>query len=82
MKHFVGIDNSNTAHSVVIIEETGQCVKEFEIENNLVGFEKLEKILLEYSEIFVGFELTFGPLIDYLRLTTYKFHQSFEDKKV
>lgn len=74
MKHFVGIDNSNAAHSVVIIDETGQCVKEFEIENNLSGFEKLEKNLLGFSEVSVGFELTFGPLIDYLRLTPCKLY--------
>jgi len=74
MKHFVGIDNSHTAHSVVIIEETGQCVKQFEITNDLAGFEKLHKLLSEFSEIFIGFEITFGPLVDFLRMSKYKIY--------
>ncbi|MES0491700.1 MAG: IS110 family transposase [Leptospirales bacterium] len=72
MKHFVGIDNSNTAHSVYIIDETGKKVKEFEITNNLPGFKNLELLLSGFSNATIGFELSYGPLVDYLRETAYK----------
>ena len=69
MKHFVGIDNSKDAHSVCILNENAQRVKEFEVQNNLAGFQKLDKELSGISHVTIGFELSFGPLVDYLRET-------------
>jgi transposase len=67
MKHFIGIDNSSLTHSIYIINENEKKIKEFNIENNLYGFKKLEESISKYPNSNIGFELSHGPLIDYLR---------------
>lgn len=72
MKHYVGIDNANLTHSVSIIDENGNFLKGFEIENNNSGFQKLKKDLIDYSDLVIALELPHGPLVDFLRDLPYK----------
>jgi len=74
MKHYIGIDNSKLTHSVFIIDENGNLMKELDIENNYSGFEKLRILLTDYENPVIAFELPHGPLIDYLRKLPYKLY--------
>ena len=76
MKIFVGIDNSNLTHSVNIIDEMGREKKYMVIENNSEGFEKLLRVLKEYTKenLYIGFEISHGPLVDFLRFHKFKLY--------
>lgn len=74
MKYFIGIDNSKLTHSVSIIDENGKLLKDFEVENNKSGFEKLRKTIKKYENVVIAFELPHGPLIDFLRKEKYKLY--------
>lgn len=74
MKHYVGIDNANLAHSVTIIDEFGKILKSFEFLNCHEGFEKLRKEIEKLEDPKVAFELPHGPLIDFLRKLPYKLY--------
>jgi len=66
--HYVGIDNSHSSHSVVIINHSGKVVQHFFIENNLKGFNMLNSRLTSLGSCVMGCEIAHGPLIDYLRI--------------
>lgn len=66
MKHFVGIDNSHLDHKVHIIDENGKTKTTFTIANTIKGFKELEKKLSVYHNNLIGFEISHGPLVDYL----------------
>lgn len=68
---FVGIDNSHSSHSVVILDENGKLVKRFSISNDMEGFNQLHDHLTEFKNVRIGFEISHGPLIDYLRNKNY-----------
>lgn len=72
MKHYIGIDNSKLTHSVSIIDSNGNLLKTLDIENDNSGFEKLQKVMSEYENPVIAFELPHGPIVDYLRKLPYK----------
>ncbi|MDH4201238.1 MAG: IS110 family transposase [Spirochaetia bacterium] len=72
MKHYIGIDNANLTHSVSIIDENGNLLKGFEIENNNDGFQKLRMNLNNYTDPVIAMEIPHGPLVDFLRTLTFK----------
>ena len=67
MKYFIGIDCSISSHSVCIVNEKKEKIKDFQISNDLNGFINLKENLVLYPDHIIGFELSHGPLIDYLR---------------
>jgi len=67
MKITFGIDNAILSHSVSIIDETRKIINSFEIENTLAGFKVLGNSLIKYPGASIGFEISQGPLVDYLR---------------
>lgn len=67
MHYFIGADNGSQKHSIHIMSENGERVKEFEIKNNLEGFKELGTFVKDYEQVHLCFETTHGPLVDYLR---------------
>ena len=67
MKYLVGIDCSTKSHSIFILNERKEKIKCFSIPNDLPGFLELRKCLLSYPDHRIAFELSHGPLIDFLR---------------
>ena len=67
MKYLFGIDCSTKSHSVLILNEKNEKIKFFQITNDFQGFIKLKKELSKYKDHKIGFELSHGPLIDFLR---------------
>lgn len=67
MNYYFGIDNSSSTHMVSIINENENKIKDFVIENNISGFISLKNILNNYPDHKIGFELSHGPIIDFLR---------------
>lgn len=82
MKKFIGIDNSSLTHSICIINEDEQKIKEFFIDNNLNGFKYLHSKIKNYQYNSIGFELSHGPLIDYLRKNNFKNIYSLNPLKI
>jgi transposase len=72
--NFVGIDNSHSSHSVVIIDREGRKVQHFIIDNTLKGFEILEARLSNYDIVAIGCEIAHGPLIDFLKVNKSEFY--------
>lgn len=71
MTYYVGIDNSSLDHKVCILNNEGNLYSQFTIENNLIGFNKLDTELKNFDEVLIGFELPHGPLVDYLKVKNY-----------
>jgi transposase len=67
MHYFIGADSGSQKHSIHIMSENGERVKEFEIKNNLEGFKELGTFVKNCEHVHLCFETTHGPLVDYLR---------------
>jgi transposase len=67
MNYYFGIDNSSSTHMVSIIDENEKKIKNLVIENNFSGFSALKDILSNFPNHKVGFELSHGPIVDFLR---------------
>jgi transposase len=67
MNYYFGIDNSSSTHMVSIIDENEKKIKNLVIENNFSGFSALKNILNNYPNRKIGFELSHGPIVDFLR---------------
>jgi len=65
---YAGIDNSSFDHKVRIIDQNGNVKSSFTISNSYGGFCELERSLIEYQDVQIGFELPHGPLIDFLHV--------------
>lgn len=72
--NFVGIDNSHSSHSVLIIDHEGRKVQHLIVENTLEGFEILKERLSQYDFVAIGCEIAHGPLIDYLKGNEFEFY--------
>jgi transposase len=71
MKHFIGIDNSSLSHKVCVINEHGKPELSFEIDNNYLGFQTLNRRLKVYPPVGIAFELPHGPIVDFLKNENY-----------
>ena len=71
MKIFIGIDNSKLTHYVNIIDENGKKLKELIIENTLKGFQLLLKELKKYKKPYIGFEVSHGHFVEFLKHNGY-----------
>jgi transposase len=67
MNYYFGIDNSSSTHMMSIIDENERKIKNLVIENNFSGFSTLKTILNNYPNHKVGFELSHGPIVDFLK---------------
>ena len=74
MCHFIGIDNSSSDHKVQVLDQEGNKRDAFTIQNNLSGFDNLDKRIQGYSEPIFGFELPHGPLVDFLHEKQYSMY--------
>lgn len=67
MNYYIGADNGTQKHSIHIMSENEERVKEFEIENNLEGFKELGSFIEDLDNAHLCFETTHGPIVDYFR---------------
>lgn len=74
MDIFVGIDSSSESQSIAIVDSDGKRHDSFAVTNDLLGFECLDRKIGCIKGVRVGLELTFGPLIDFLRMKNYEIY--------
>lgn len=74
MEHYIGIDNSSLDHKVRVIDGNGNLDLSFTIANNYTGFKILDRKLRKIKDSQIGFELPYGPLVDYLHEHDYKLY--------
>lgn len=74
MKHYIGIDNANLSHEATILNDLDVVIEQFNFENNAAGFATLLNRLEKYQVEAIGFELPHGPLIDFLRNSSFSLY--------
>ena len=67
MNYYIGADFGTQKHSIHIMSENDERVKEFEIENDLKGFRQLGSVVQDLENVQFCFETKHGPLVDYFR---------------
>lgn len=63
---FGGLDWASEAHSVVVVNQAGKVVEEFEIEHSALGWKKFREKLQPYGSIPFALETSQGVAVDQL----------------
>lgn len=67
MNYYIGADYGTQNHSIHIMSENDERVKEFEIKNDLKGFKELGAVVEDLENVQFCFETKHGPFVDYFR---------------
>jgi transposase len=74
MNYYIGADYGIQKHSIHIMSENDERVKEFEIKNDLKGFKELGSVVEDLENVQFCFETKHGPLVDYFREKSVKMY--------